>query len=399
MPEELKALHPRNPRTITDDRLASLGVSLEELGDLSGVIYNRRTKRLCGGNQRSKHFSAREAAIEITHTFETPDAQGTTAIGFVHSGGFRYSYRVVDWDEARENAAMIRANVSAGEFDDAQLTQLLSEISQADALKLTGFDEEQLKKLLREQTPRQTADAPSQNEQAAKLQRRWKVKRGQLWQLGDHLLLCGDCTDEANISRLLGADRAQLCLTDPPYGIGEDYDEHKDTPEELDKLVSAFLPLAQKYADVVVLTPGNKHQWKYPPPTWALCWYSPAGQGCGPWGFICWHVVYCYGKDPYLSNGLGSRPDAFEFNAPKDVAAGHPCAKPLELWQTFLERCSTSQGDIVLEMFSGSGTTIIACENMKRRCRAIERSPKYCAVALQRYADATNKRPICISAT
>jgi hypothetical protein len=236
------------------------------------------------------------------------------------------------------------------------------------------------------------ADAEPQIDRADELRREWGVEPGQLWRLGDHRLLCGDSTKAEDVARVMRGEKAQLCLTDPPYGVDWNYDGADDTRENLLQLIAGFLPLARESADVVLLTPGIARQRLYPEWDWCLCWFVAAGAHCNPWGFTCWQPVLAYGKDPYLARGMGSRPDAVSLteSAP-DLS--HPCPKPLGVWTWFLQRGSVAEGDVVYDPFLGSGTTLIACESLGRRCRAVEISPGYVAVALQRFLDATGRRP------
>ena len=104
---ELKP-NPKNPRKATDFKLELLQKSFEHFGSLSGVIYNRRTKRLVGGHQTSKTF--KDAEVTIEHQHEPPTAKGTVAEGYVLIDGERHPYREVDWDEQMEHAANIAAN-------------------------------------------------------------------------------------------------------------------------------------------------------------------------------------------------------------------------------------------------------------------------------------------------
>jgi DNA modification methylase len=209
-----------------------------------------------------------------------------------------------------------------------------------------------------------------------------------------HRILCGDSTSREDVDRLLAGDKVAICLTDPPYGLADtkseknDYNQHDDTKEELAKLISGFLPIAQKVAPVVVLTPGTTNHRMYPAPTWTMAWFVPAGTGVGPWGFCCWQPILCYGKDPKLAKGKGSHPDAIVHTESAEKL-GHPCAKPLNFWQWLMERIS-EKGETVFDPFAGAGTTLIVCENTGRRGRSIEISPEYVAVCLQRFRDAFN---------
>lgn len=228
---------------------------------------------------------------------------------------------------------------------------------------------------------------------AAELQKKWGTASGQLWKLGEHRLICGDCTDKATVERLMQGEKANLCLTDPPYAIGENYETHEDTRQNLVLLIAGFLPIAKDLATVVMLTPGVANLYLYEEPNWTLAWMTPAGAGSGPWGFCCWQPVLAYGKDPYLSAGLGRRPDTLNMTEAADNDTGHPCSKPVKVWSWFLERGSVNVGDVVYEPFSGSGTTLVACEQLGRKARAIEIAPEYVAVALERWSNLTGKQP------
>lgn len=230
-------------------------------------------------------------------------------------------------------------------------------------------------------------DAEPQFDKAEELQAKWGTASGQLWQVGAHRLLCGDSTKADDVARVMGGARMDATLTDPPYGVGWQYESTDDTQDNLNRLIAGFLPLARSASDVVLLTSGNKNQSLYPVPSWILAWFVPAGAGRGPWGFTCWQPVLAYGKDPYLARGKGGRPDAFVLteSAP-DVA--HPCPKPDGVWAWLLERCTAERGAKVYDPFLGSGTTMVAAQNLGRVCYGIEIEPKYCAVVLERMATA-----------
>lgn len=207
-----------------------------------------------------------------------------------------------------------------------------------------------------------------------------------------HRILCGDSTSLEDVDMLIAGEKVAVCLTDPPYGLADTkseknkYDQHDDTKDELAKIIGGFLPIAQKTAPVVVLTPGTTNHRMYPAPTWTMAWFVPAGTGVGPWGFCCWQPILCYGKDPKLAKGKGSHPDAIVHTESAEKL-GHPCAKPLNFWQWLVERIS-EKGEVIFDPFAGAGTTIIVCENTGRRGRSIEISPEYVAVCLQRFKDA-----------
>jgi hypothetical protein len=135
----------RNPRKITPDKLNALRATLAKYGDLSGFVFNRRSQRLVGAHQRLAAFENKDKKIVREHS-QKPDAQGTTAVGYVVVDGARYAFREVDWDEATEAAAMVVANQSAGQWDEALLRDLLLELEAADSeqFAMTGFDQKAL---------------------------------------------------------------------------------------------------------------------------------------------------------------------------------------------------------------------------------------------------------------
>jgi DNA modification methylase len=211
---------------------------------------------------------------------------------------------------------------------------------------------------------------------------------------GGHRLVCGDSSDGEAVAAAIDA-RADVCLTDPPYGIGDtasaknDYETYDDTRENLVRLIAGFFPLAQRSAKCVVLTPGNANVRLYPEPTWTMAWFTPAGVGSGPWGFCCWQPVLCFGADPKLAAGKGRHPDALVHTEAADEVA-HPCSKPVNFWSWLMERVS-EPGALVFDPFCGSGTGLIAAEKSGRRLCGIELNPAYVDVSVARWQKFTGR--------
>lgn len=144
------APNPKNPRTITKAKLEMLTKSLATHGDLSGIVYNKKSKQLVGGHQR-KDISDPETDIVITKRLKKPTKTGTIAEGYVLIDGEKYSYREVWWDAKQEKAANIAANKGAGEWDMPQLAEWMKELSDFDAdfdVDLTMFDSSERKKFV-----------------------------------------------------------------------------------------------------------------------------------------------------------------------------------------------------------------------------------------------------------
>lgn len=198
----------------------------------------------------------------------------------------------------------------------------------------------------------------------------------------------GDCRE------ILPALKADLVLTDFPYGIGLEYGVYSDSPENLDRLVRDVLPLMHPVAPIVALTCGIGNWWRFPEPTWVLCWYQTNAMGStGRWGFNVWQPVLVYGADPYLKRGLGRRPDLVATSAPGsggrdqiETREAHPCPKPFESWVRILVRLSPTPGEVIVDPFMGVGATVAAAKYTGRRAIGIEIEERYCEVAATRCA-------------
>lgn len=141
-----------NPRDISDRQAELLKEKLIRLGDLSGIIHNRRTGNIVGGNQRSKIVDINKCKIELTHEFTKPDKQGTVAMGYVIWKRKRYNFRRVDWDVETENEANIAANAVGGTWNHKKLAenfdfeQLITSGMEVEMLKVDLFFPEKKEK-------------------------------------------------------------------------------------------------------------------------------------------------------------------------------------------------------------------------------------------------------------
>ncbi|HSR78746.1 MAG TPA: DNA methyltransferase, partial [Xanthobacteraceae bacterium] len=308
------------------------------------------------------------------------------------------------WSQAQKQAYTLADNklMLNGSWDLEKLRVELTDLrNQAVDLATLGFGEHEVNDLLGHRggltDPNAVPELPVNP----------IARIGDIWLLGRHRLVCGDCTRIEAIDAALNGTKPHLCLTDPPYGLESTvskknkYVLSNDSPERLHQLIAEFLPLARNVAPLVVLTPGNGNQRLYPTPTWTMAWCTPAGIGRGPWGFCCWQPIMCFGKDPKLAMRKGCRPDATVtddwvehpetviyadaiIHTERAPRTAHPCAKPINFWSWLLERVS-ERGQLIFDPFIGSGTTTIAAEMTGRVCHAIEISPAYCDVTIQRW--------------
>jgi len=217
---------------------------------------------------------------------------------------------------------------------------------------------------------------------------------------GRIVLYCADCRD---VLPHLEPGSIDAVVTDPPYGVGLVAKNNRralrrartlyhDDPEEVRALIAETVPLLRRVATRALIFPGSANAWAYPQPDAVGCVYVPTGKGRAPWGFQCCHLILYYGPDPYLAAGLGCRPNSFsavhggagvraligEMNA-----VDHPCPKPLS-WMRWAVARASLPGELVLDPFAGSGTTLVAAQALGRRAIGIEIEEAYCRIAVER---------------
>lgn len=366
---------PKNARKHGEHNLNSVVASLQEVGAARSIVIDEDGVVLAGNATIAAAKAAGFTKLKVVDTDED------TLVAVRRTG----------LTPARKNRLALLDNRTAelAEWDSEMLSQLADEgIDMSDL-----WTDEDWKALIAAGEPKKEDPKGGGDDfDATPTEGPTTCQSGQLWALGKHRLLCGDSTKAEDVARLMGGAKAALCLTDPPYGVGWDYESTDDTASNLQVLIDGFLPLARSRSDVVLVTTGNMHHWLYPRPEWTLCWFVAAGTGSGPWGFTCWQPILAYGKDPFLARGMGSRPDGMSLveAAPNDT--GHPCPKPLGVWQWFVERGSVAEGDIVYDPFLGSGTTLIAAQRTGRICYGMEIAPKYCDVVVKRYEAETGEK-------
>jgi DNA modification methylase len=332
--------------------------------------------------------------------------------------------RLSHLSETQKRAYILADNRLAelgGGWDAEMLKLELADLGDLDVdLDGIGFGADDLQDLeLSEESEASEVDAEPQIDKAEELRAKWGVEPGQLWELGGHRLLCGDSTKKEDVEKALCGASPMLMVTDPPYGVNYDAswrveagvnkpwqtraegkvenDDKADWTEtwELFNGPVAYVWHGGLHAKVVAeslqtsgfairsqiiwakpsLVMGRGHyHWQHEP-----CWYAVRKNETGIWNgdrkqATVWDIAN-------MHRTQGSVDDGKTF---------HSTQKPVECMARPIRN---HDSEFVYEPFSGSGTTIIACEQLGRKCRAIEISPGYVAVALQRWADATGKTP------
>lgn len=255
-----------------------------------------------------------------------------------------------------------------------------------------------------------------QEDDISKVKAKQRCQPGDIWQLGDHRLMCGDSTKAAMIQELLAGEKVDLYITDPPYNVayeGKTKDALTIQNDEMnDDSFRDFLVKAFMAADSVLKEGASFYIWhadiegynfRYAVKHcgWlmkqCLIW-NKNSMVMGRQDYQWKHEPCLYGWKAGASHHWYSdrkQTTVLEFNKPNRNAE-HPTMKPVELFAYQIQN-SSQKGDIVLDSFGGSGTSIIACEQVNRKCYMMELDPHYCDVILARWEQFTGKKAKKIS--
>lgn len=375
------APYARNARTHSPEQVEQLATSIREFGWTIPVLVDEAGGIIAG--------HGRVLAAQSLGLVDVPV--------MVASG----------WSDEKKRLYIIADNklaLNAGWDEEILRLELLDlrDVGGVD-LGLTGFGEIELAKLFGAATgntdPDETPDPPVDPVSCL----------GDVWLLGRHRLVCGDCTDAAVVDRVLAGAKPHLTVTDPPYGVDYDPDWRNRADRANGKPYGAIaigLVENDKRADW-------REAWALCPSEVIYCWH-PAGansvefyHGLVDSGFVvrmqiiwnksnfpigrgdyhvkhepCWYAV----RKGKTGHWAGDRKQTTVWDIPKPHKSetGHSTQKPVECMRRPIEN-NSQPGDAVYEPFSGSGTTIIAAHMTGRRCLAIELNPAYVDVAVQRW--------------
>jgi len=237
------------------------------------------------------------------------------------------------------------------------------------------------------------------------------ARLGNLWRLGNHRLLCGDSSDKATVEKLMDGARADMVFTDPPYGMNLDTDYSKmgDKGRKHDAVINddvqfdasflidtfsyckeIFLWGADYYIETLGRTYPNLGSW--------IIWdkYSDENIGLldGKFGSA---FETCWSKTPHKRE-LARVLVTTNYTARGDETRVHPTQKPVALALWFLERWG-NKAEIVVDLYAGSGFTVMAAEKLNKSCYAMELDPKYCDVIIERWENATGEKAVLENAS
>jgi DNA modification methylase len=400
-----------NPRKWSDEAAKQLTESIKRFGLVDPIIVNGAAARknvVIGGHFRlkiAKDLGLKEVPVVY---IDIPD-------------------------EAKERELNLRLNRNTGEWDFELLKQF-----DIDLLLDVGFDDQDLGDIWNDAL--ETDDDDFDVEKAVKEAAETTIKLGDLFQLGKHRLICGSSTDGAVIKRLVGEHKPTMFYSDPPYNIGLDYnkgvglkagyggttDDNKSETEYrsfLSDILTASLPVLGDDAHIfmycdqtyigllqsLMVEHGLKNR--------RVCLWIKNGFNVVPQ--VAFNkgyepCIYATRGNPYLSDTSQNLTEILN----KDIASGnrtiddiidlfdiwlakreagqdyqHPTQKPITLHEKPLKRC-TKVYDVVLDVFGGSGSTLIACEQMLRTALLSELEPVFCQVIIDRWEALTSEKAV-----
>jgi DNA modification methylase len=372
--------NPRKDLQPGDAEYDKIKRSVEEFGYVDPIIINR-DRTIIGGHQRWKVLKD---------------------LGFSE-----VECVVVDVDKTKEKALNLALNKISGDWDNEHLAALLGELQGEIDMIITGFDDDEIEQIILDSQLLPPGDVEDDDfDVDAALQKEPITRSGDIWQLGRHKLICGDSTDPAVIFLLMQNEQADLIVTDPPYNV--DYEGKTEDAltiqndamgdvEFYDFLAKAYgcmYDVAADGAGIYVFhsdTFGHTFRATLIESGFKLaqcCIWVKQTMVMGRQDYQWKHEPILYGWKPTAAHRWYSdRSQTTVWNYDRPFASKlHPTMKPLDLLAYPIQN-SSRPGDIVLDPFGGSGSTLISCEQTGRSSRMIELDPKYCDVIVRRFIE------------
>lgn len=357
-----------NPRQITDDEMEKLKNSINEFGYIAPIIVNKHNNHIIGGNQR----------------YEALKSLGYTDVDVVF---------VDEPDLNREKALNIALNKISGEWDFVKLADIIDELELNDFdIPLTGFDEQELENFyIEEENPKEHEpvevaeddyDEPDDLEVT--------VQTGDIYILGNHRLMCGDSTKKEDVALLMEGKQADMVFTDPPYDLEDNYSTiiFKNTKANAEIFI---MTNERKLAHIIV-----KYD-KYFRRLFAVDFkVAHLINSNAPMTQV--DFIGHFRKEPpttfnNLNDHFTTLIESPKTSKTQENNFNHKHCKNITLPSEFIKHFSNEKENI-LDLFGGSGSTMIACEQLNRNCYMMELSPHYCQVIIDRWEQFTGKKAL-----
>jgi len=350
-----------NPRELTKEQQNQLTDSLKRFGLVDPIIVNTHKDRkniLVGGHQRMKVW----------------ESMGNETIPTVE----------VNLNLEKEKELNIRLNKNTGQFD----MELIQEHFETDDLIEWGFNAEELEFFVPEVLEAEEDDfsVPDGGIQT-------DIVLGDLFEIGEHRLLCGDSTDSDQVAKLMNGVKADMVFTDPPYGMNLDtnyadiYKNSIANVKNQDKIIGDDKEF--NFLDFYALFEYVKEQF-----WWGADYYQnqlPSNGGIFVWDKVCESMEgrignefeLCWSKQRHKKEIIHIKWAGFLGLQKEDGKRQHPTQKPIRLCESFISRFS-KESNLLIDPFLGSGSTMVAAHQLKRKCYGMELDPKYCQVIVDR---------------
>ncbi len=382
---DIEALIPyaRNARTHSPEQIAQIAASIKEFGFLAPVVVSEDNTILCG---HGRFYAAQKLGLKKIPCIKESHLT-----------------------EAQRRAYVIADNklsLNAGWDDELLAVEIADLQGEGFDLSLTGFSEDEVANLF---STGSSAAKDDDFDLTTALENASFVQNGDIWTVGRHKLMCGDATKAEDVSALMNGSRANLVLTDPPYGVSFTSSSGLKIQNDSIKGEDFYNFLLQSFKNMAAHLENGGAAYVFHADTEGLNFrraFADAGfhlAGCCIWvknALVLGRSDYQWQHEPvlygFLQNGkhswYGGRKQTtiWNFDKPKRNAE-HPTSKPLDLLAYPISN-SSQENAIVLDTFGGSGSTLMACEQTNRICRTMELDEKYASVILRRYVEFT-KRP------
>ena len=370
--------YARNARTHSSAQITQIAASIKEFGFLAPIVIAEDNTILCG---HGRFYAAQKLGLK-----KIPCVKESHLT------------------EAQKRAYIIADNklsINAG-WDDELLAVELSDLQgEGVDLSITGFDEKELADLFDDKSKSDVED--DGYDLSAALEKAAFVQRGDIWTVGRHRLMCGDATSADDVAALMGGKRANLLLTDPPYGVSFKSSSGLTIQNDSIKDEDFYCFLKSAFSAAVDCLEKGAAAYIFHADTEGLNFRRAfVDAGCCIWvkdSLVLGRSDYQWQHEPvlygFLQNGKHSwysdrkQTTIWNFAKPKKNA-NHPTSKPLDLLSYPIQN-SSQENAIVLDTFGGSGSTLMACELTNRICYTMELDEKYASVILRRYVDDTGR--------
>lgn len=368
--------YARNARTHSDEQVGQIAASIREWGWTTPILVDEDGGIIAGHGRTmaAKRLGLREVPVMVA------------------SG----------WSDAKKRAYVLADNklaINAG-WDESMLALELKELGETGFdLDLTGFSLDEITAL----TPVEVEPGLTDEDAVPEAPEEPTTRLGDVWILGQHRLMCGDSTSIDAVEKLMDGQKADMVFTDPPYGV--DYQGiNNDSRDGLIDLLS------QVFANYVLISNPGAPVYVFHSDRCADIFHQVFREHFHFSSMVIWvkpslvlsqtdyqskHEPCMYGwveGEAHKWHADRKQTSVWQFG--KEHVVGHTTPKPTKMVAYAIQN-SSKQNQTVIDLFGGSGSTLIACEKTARQCRMMELDPKYCDVIIKRWQDYTGKQAVC----